>query len=359
VRLAAPVLAAALAAALAGCSGVSERPPVSFEAASFSDLAGWREGDPRPGLTAFRRGCPRAAAIRPPLALPIDAETLKARLAKACAEAESLAAADAAAVRGFFERRFAPYRVLGPNGPEGLFTGYYEPELRASRRKHGGYTVPIHGLPPGANGGAVLASRAEIETGAAGRDWPVLFWAADAVDVFTLHIQGSGRLKLDDGRYARVAYAGNNGHGYVAIGRLLRERNVLPEGGAAMPDIRAWMRANPEAGQALMRENPRYIFFRAVADAGGVVGQLGAVLTPMASLAVDTGLIPLAVPLWLETNGPAAKDQPLHLLVVAQDTGSAIKGAVRGDIFWGSGEDALAAAGRMAERGRYFLLLPR
>ena len=355
VRLA----ALALAAAAAGCSGVSDRPPVRFEAAAFTDLAGWREADPRAALSAFVRGCPRAGAIRSPAALPVSAESLKSRLASACIEAASLVGADAVSVRGFFEHRFMPYRVLGPDGPEGLFTGYYEPELRASRRRHGDYTVPIHGLPPSAKGTAVLATRAEIETGAAGRDWPVLFWAADAVDVFTLHIQGSGRLKLAEGGFARVAYAGNNGHGYVAIGRLLRERNVLPEGGATMPDIRAWMRANPEAGRALMRENPRYIFFRAVADTGGVVGQLGAVLTPMASLAVDTALIPLGVPLWLETNRPAAKAEPMRLMVVAQDTGSAIKGAVRGDIFWGTGEAALDAAGRMAERGRYFLLVPR
>jgi len=335
---------------------VSDRPPVRYEAASFAELDGWREGDPRAALTAFRNA---ALRLRPTAPLPIDAGTLRAKLAKAC---DGLAPADsgsAESARRFFERHFTPYRVLGPAGPQGLFTGYYEPLLRASRRKHGDYVHPIHGLPPAAQAGGVLATRAEIENGDAALGWPVLFWADDPVAVFTLHVQGSGWLALAEGGHVRVAYAGNNGRGYVAIGRVMRERGLLSADDTTMPAIQAKLRADPTAGRALMHENPRYIFFRAVADTAGVTGQLGATLTPMASLAVDTGFIPLGAPLWLETNRPAAKDAPLRLLVVAQDTGAAIKGAVRGDIFWGSGDAALAEAGRMAERGRYFLFLPR
>jgi membrane-bound lytic murein transglycosylase A len=205
----------------------------------------------------------------------------------------------------------------------------------------------------------VLPTRAEIENGAAAKGWRVLFWAKDPVDVFTLHVQGSGRIVLPDGSLARVAYAGNNGHGYVAIGRLMRERNILPEGGAHMPAIQAWLRANPEAGRALMQENPRFIFFREVPDGGGTKGQLGVALTPLASLAVDPSFIPLGLPLWLDTTWPIEKDKPMRMLVVAQDTGAAIKGPVRGDVFFGGDRPAALYAGHMAQRGRYFLLLPK
>ena len=187
----------------------------------------------------------------------------------------------------------------------------------------------------------------------------MLFWAKDPVDVFTLHIQGSGRIALDDGRFTRVAYAGNNGQGYVAIGRVMRERRLLPADGTNMPAIQAWLRANPEAGRALMQENPRFIFFREVPDTEGTKGQLGVKLTALASLAVDRGFIPMGLPLWLDTNRPREKTKPLRLLVVAQDTGAAIKGPVRGDVFFGSDRPALEYAGHMAERGRYFLLLPK
>ena len=279
-------------------------------------------------------------------------------MARVCAAAAEAGVSDAASARRFFEENFTPHRVLGPNGPEGLFTGYYEPVLRATRRKRDGYSVPIYAKPTEAKDGVVLASRADIENGASA-NWPVLFWAADPVEVFTLHVQGSGRLELAEGGYARVGYAGNNGHGYVAIGRLMRERGLLPADGTNMPAIQTWLRANPDAGRALMQENPRYIFFREVPDREGTRGQQGVALTEMATLAVDPAFIPMGLPLWLVTNWPAEKEKPLRMLVVAQDTGSAIKGPVRGDIFFGSGRLAPHHAGHMAERGSYFLLLPK
>ena len=153
-----------LAIALAGCGSVSEAPPIRYQQAAFADLAGWRDADPRPALAALLRGCPRSGAIKVPAAVPVDAATLKAKLAAACDEARTLEPNDAATARGFFERRFVPYRVRGPRGDDGLFTGYYEPEFRASRRRHGDYTVPIHALPPDTKPGTTLPTRAAIET---------------------------------------------------------------------------------------------------------------------------------------------------------------------------------------------------
>lgn len=345
--------ALAVAAVLAGCSGVNDKPPVRYLPASFADLPGWAGADPRAALSAFRLGC---GAQRPTAApLPIGAAALRDSLAAACRAAATSGAAEA---RAFFEAHFAPWRVEGPSGPEGLFTGYYEPTLDAARTRRPGFGAPIYALPAEAKPGAMLPARADIESGAPGR-WRVLFWARDPVDVFTLHVQGSGRLALAEGGFARVSYAGNNGHGYVAIGRLMRERNLLPEGGANMPAIQAWLRANPGAGRALMQENPRYIFFREVPAGEGPKGQPGVALTPLASLAVDASFIPLGLPLWLDTTWPLEAGKPLRMLVVAQDTGAAIKGPVRGDVFFGSDAGAARNAGHMAQRGRYFLLLPK
>lgn len=342
-------LAASLALVLTGCAAPSDR-AARYEPVPFAELRGWPPVDPRPALRAFGRSCKQLTA----------AASLGRDWRAACAEAEELtvtAAADAPIIQGFFGRAFEPHRVIGPDGPNGLFTGYYEPELRAARSKRPGYEVPIYAPPPGSS--EKLPARAEIESGIVAKDWTVLFWAADPVDVFTLHIQGSGRLALAEGGFTRIAFAGHNGYDYVAIGRIMRERHLLPPERSDMPAIRAWLRANPAAGLALMRENPRFIFFRELGDRGGPVGQSGVALTPMVSLAVDPRFIPLGALLWLDSNWPGAAARPLRTLTVAQDTGGAINGAVRGDLFWGTGESALAQAGIMSERGRYYLLLPR
>ena len=253
----------ALAAVLAGCNGVSETSPVRYLPVSFAALPGWAESDPRLTLAAFDQTCKaRGIGGTSHAALPMDTAALRAGLAKACRAAAAADAPDPASARRFFETHFVPHRVIGPGGPEGTFTGYYEPRLDASRRRRPGFDVPIYGLPSGAKPGAVLPARAEIENGTVARNWPVLFWAKDPVEVFTLHIQGSGRIVLAEGGFSRVSYAGNNGHGYVAIGRLMRERALLPADGINMPAIQAWLRANAEAGRTLMQENPRFIFFR-------------------------------------------------------------------------------------------------
>ncbi|MED5356794.1 MAG: MltA domain-containing protein, partial [Pseudomonadota bacterium] len=200
--------------------------------------------------------------------------------------------------------------------------------------------------------------RADIQQGSIGHRAKVLAWVDDRIDAFLLHVQGSGRILLPDGDILRIGYAGNNGHGYVSIGRVLIKKGELSAGQAGWTQIRRWIEMNPQKTDALLAENPRYIFFREILG-DGPIGAQGVALTPRRSLAVDRRYIPLGAPLWLDTVWPGGGNRPLRRLMVAQDTGSAIKGPIRGDFFWGYGQDALAEAGRMKSRGNYYLLLPK
>ncbi len=202
------------------------------------------------------------------------------------------------------------------------------------------------------------ATRAEIERGALAKRDLELFWVDDPVDAFFLHIQGSGRIRLPDGAVARIGYDGQNGRPYVPIGRILAERGALARDDVSMQTIRAWLAAQPGEAAALMDENPSYVFFRELTGEGPV-GAQGVVLTAGRSLAVDRTFLPLGVPLWLDLDDPKEGNGKLRRLVVAQDTGGAIRGPVRGDLFWGFGPEAAERAGMMKDRGTYYLLLPR
>lgn len=288
--------------------------------------------------------------------------------------------ADAVAFRAFVEARLQPYAVSDAGkGPEGTFTGYYESELAGCRDRSDGCTVPLYGMPdslvtvdmgaqyPDMKGvrlvGRVVGdrivpapARAAIEDGVLDGEAPVVAWARDPVDVHILHIQGSGQVQLPDGDVLHVGYAGNNGHPFKGIGRIMLDEGLLAPGQASMPAIRAWLKEHPEEADRIMRQNPRFIFFRRISG-DGPLGAMGVPLVPGRSIAVDTRYVPLGVPLWLDSVDPDGV--PLHRLMVAQDVGSAIKGVVRGDFFWGPGEPALAKAGRMKSPGRWFLLLPK
>jgi membrane-bound lytic murein transglycosylase A len=282
-----------------------------------------------------------------------------------CAVAATVPAGGA---KAFFEQGFEWVRV----GTDPAFaTGYYEPEILGSRTPQQGYATPIYRTPPDLirctradgqtgrgrldeTGQCVLyRTRAEIEDGALAGRGLELAWAADPIDLFFLEIQGSGRLKLADGTVMRVGYDNQNGREYVAIGRLLRERGVLPPGGADMAAIRAWMRSQPDGGKALMRENLSYIFFRELTGPGPL-GALNVPVTPRATVAADPLFTPLGAPVWLDVERPEANG-----LWVAQDTGGAIKGANRFDTFWGAGAYATQVAGGMAAKGEALLLLPK
>jgi len=274
-----------------------------------------------------------------------------------CQAAEALPERDDAAARRFFEAGFVPFAVADYGTREGLFTGYYEIELKGSRRKHGRYRTPIYRKLPDPDS-KLLPTRAEIEDGALVGRGLELLWVDDPIDAFFLQIQGSGRVRLSGGGTVRLGCDGQNGHPYVAVGRLLIERGVISRDKLTMATIRAWMKQYPEGGAALRRENPSYVFFREVSG-DGPIGAEGAVLTPERSIAIDRAFVGLGIPIWLETDERFAAAESVRRLVVAQDTGGAIKGPVRGDVFWGTGNAAAERAGVMNARGRYYLLLPR
>jgi membrane-bound lytic murein transglycosylase A len=310
-------------------------------------------------LYAFRLSCP--ALVRRTdqsgLTLPSDWQPL-------CTEASTLAPTSAVA---FFRDRFDWARV--GNG-DAFATGYYEPEIAGSRAPVPGYEVPIYVKPDdlarcygpdGKGRGRVdhegycvlYYTRAEIEDGAlAGRGLEI-GWAADPIELFFLQIQGSGRLKLPDGQVMRIGYADQNGREYIGIGRLLRDRGILPPGGASMDAIIAWMRTQPDGGQALMRENPSYIFFKELTGSGPL-GALNIAVSPQTTVAADPKFVPLGAPVFVTLDRPEASG-----IWVAQDTGGAIKGANRFDTFWGHGEAARRTAGGMSAKGEALILLPK
>lgn len=341
-----------------------------FEAASFADLPGWRDDDMAQVLGAMRASCARLRSS------PV--------WQSACAAANGVSAAE---LRPYFEAHFVPWRVAAADGnAEGLVTGYYEPLLRGSRVRRNAYDVPLYGQPDDLltidlssvspelrnlrlrgriEGRRVVPyfSRAEIDRGAAPLAGRELVWVDDAIEAFFLQIQGSGRIQLDSGETLRLGYADQNGHPYVSIGRTLIERGELRASDASMQGIQAWARANPARLGELLSQNPSYVFFRELprqtSDPSlGPPGAMGAPLTAERSIAVDPRFIPLGVPVYLSTTRPA-RDEPLNRLVFAQDTGGAIRGAVRADYFWGFGADAGREAGRMRQQGRLWVLWPK
>ena len=309
----------------------------SLTATGFDRLRGWVDDQPSATLPAFLKSCARLLSRPDVTALdPVPHSADYGRVAdwrNLCLAAEALPPGDDAAARDFFEVFFVPLAVADYGEPEGLFTGYFEIELNGSRRRHGRFQTPIYRRPPELGAGPFY-SRAEIEDGAlAGRGLELL-WVDDPIDGFFLEIQGSGRVRLEDGSAVRVGYDGKNGLPYVPVGRLLVERGIMPRSQVTMIIIRDWMNEHPEAGAALRRENSSYVFFREQRDEGAI-GAAGIVLTPERSLAVDRAYIALGLPIWLEAEERFAAAESVRRLVVAQDTGGAIKGPVRGDLFWG------------------------
>ncbi len=347
---------------------VEAAPPV-FRPATWSELPGWGEDDTAAAWEAFLQSCRRLQNQAPWQAV--------------CREAAALPAPDAAGARAFFEARLAPYQVQSAEGGEsGLITGYYEPLLNGSRFRSERFPYPIYAVPddlltvdlsevyPELKGyrlrGRLVGrkvvpywSRAGIEDGEAPLKNKVLVYVDDPIDLFFLQIQGSGRVKLPDGRLVRVGYGDQNGHPYRSIGKWLVEQGELTVDKASMQGIKDWVRANPVRLRELLDTNPSYVFFRELPGGeGGPPGALGVPLTDGRSLAVDPRAIPLGAPLFLATTWPNS-GKPLNRLMLAQDTGGAIRGAVRADFFWGFGPEAGKLAGAMRQSGRYWLLWPR
>ncbi len=311
-------------------------------------------------LAAFARSCPvlMRREDRSGLARPQDWQEV-------CAQASP---ANMASPAAFFRERFEWVRV---GEGKAFATGYYEPEIAGVRVRQPGFDVPVYRTPPDLTrctkadgttgrgridetGTCVLYfTRAEIEDGALANKGLEIAWAADPIALFFLHIQGSGRLKAPDGSIMRIGYDNQNGREYVAIGRQLRERGILPPGGASMAAITAWMRSQPDGGRALMRENLSYIFFRELTGPGPL-GALNLPVTARVTVAADPLFVPLGAPVFLDLDRSEADG-----LWVAQDTGGAIKGANRFDTFWGAGEYAERMAGGMSANGTALILLPK
>lgn len=337
--------------------------------AAWSELPDWGRDALKPSLEAFLRSC--AVLQKRP-----DWEAV-------CNDASQLAASGEREASLFFETRFDPWRVLnGDDSDTGLVTGYYEPLLRGSRVRTDRYRYPLYGVPGDLlvidlgelypdlknrrlrgklEGNRVVPypARADIDRRPDRFSGTELAWVDDAVEAFFLQIQGSGQVQLESGERLRLGYADQNGHPFRSLGRALIDDGEIAPERASMQGIKEWARRNPQKVQQYLDTNPSYVFFRELPpDLPGPLGALGVPLTPERSIAVDARVVPLGVPVWLSTTYPNAAD-PLNRLVMAQDTGGAINGAVRADFFWGFGDAAGQQAGRMRQPGRMWILMPK
>ena len=350
---------------------------------TFKSLPGWKTDKHSDALPAFLKSC--AQLEKQPENKTVGTLEEMGRIKDwlpLCKSARLIRPGNTVEAQYFFESGFQAYSIGSPWPASGLFTGYYEADLKGAFRPDSRYRYPILSRPKDLISASLgqfddkwrgehiagrlskgkyvpYYTRAEIEAGVLnGRQLEIL-WVDSPVDAFLLHIQGSGRINLSDGTSIRLAYAGRNGHRYTPVGRELVAAGIMRLDDVNMPAIRDWMEANPVGGDALRKKNKSYIFFR-VAKTSGPVGAQGVLLTPGRSMAIDPKYIPYGVPLWLVTTDPGTKPKkPLRRIVIAQDTGSAIKGPVRGDLFWGHGRVATTKAGLMKEKGVYYLLLPK
>jgi membrane-bound lytic murein transglycosylase A len=339
----------------------------ALQPAAYGDLPGWQGDDLLPAFQAFVNQC---ASLQK-----------QALWRAACNSASTAAPTDASSVRAWFESQLRPWQLVNPDGNRtGLVTGYYEPILKGSRTRKSPYTTPVFGVPEDlivVDLGELypelkhMRLRGRLE----GRklvpyysraDWAQqedkrksLLWVDDPIDFFFMQIQGSGQIELDDGSRIRLNYADQNGHPYRSIGRWLIDKGELKPEQASMQGIKAWARANPKRLQELLNTNPSLVFFRELkAEGSGPQGAMGLALTPERSIAVDPRITPLGAPVWLATTQPNS-DAPLQRLMLAQDTGGAIRGPVRADFYWGSGPAAGSQAGKMKQSGSMWVLLPR
>jgi membrane-bound lytic murein transglycosylase A len=312
--------------------------PAPAQVLEFEQLDGWFDDNHSAALTAFLTTCD---LIDAPDWRPI------------CAVAADTPQDDTSA-RSFFELFFKPV-IIGT--PPALFTGYFEPELDGSPTRGGRFQYPIYRRPPELAEGTQYHSRAMIDGGILAGRGLELAWLDDPIDVYFLQIQGSGRIRMTDGSIIRVGYAAANGQPYRSIGQEMVRRGSHTLDQVSAQEIRAWVRRNPAAGRDLMNTNPSYVFFRKIGDLAadrGPIGAMGRSITTLRSVAIDPKFTPLGAPVWIEKDGR----DPIRRLMVAQDTGGAIKGMQRADIFYGTGAGAGDAAGTVKDPGRMVLLLP-
>lgn len=381
------MLGLALAGLLGACA-LHGPDRMGAQPTSLHTLPGWAAEHPAAAIPALRRDCERLA--RMPADRSLGGTGITAQLggragtwAGPCADLRTLPPGDIAA-RAFFERDFIAYRLTNRGRSTALFTGYYEPEIRGSLQRGGVYQTPAYARPDdlvavdlgqfdptlaGQHSDGRLVegrlrpyyNRAEIEHGALAGRGLELVWLADPVDLFFLQIQGSGRVRLPDGRVVRLGYDGKNGRPYTPIGKLLADQHQLPANAITADNIRAWLATHPDRAAAMMDQNQDYVFFKPLSGLSpqdGAPGTLGVSLSPGRSAAVDPADIPLGAPLWIDTTDPIT-GKPWQRLMQAEDLGAAIRGPTRADLFYGWGADAEARAGRAHQAGTLTILLPR
>lgn len=388
MRLPRLTFAVTLCLTLTGCAALTLLEPkkgneeLYLKESSFSRIQNWDTDNQAAAIVPLQKSCSRILKKDPAAEMGVGGFAGSAgQWQEVCQKLSLYLLPTDAEARQFFQENFTPYEVWGDDSREGLFTGYYEPTLYGSFKKHGKFNIPIYSRPndliavnlgdfkPSLKGETVMGrltgqklvpyyKRAEIEKGALKKRRHVMVWVDNAVDAFFLHIQGSGQIILDNKKVLRVGYAAENGQPYTAIGRELVQRGALAKENVSMQSIRDWLEQHPDETPEIMNLNTSYIFFNELKNEGGPLGAEGIPLTPGRSIAVDRKKIPYGIPLWLEAEEPD-NDGCLQRLMIAQDTGGAITGAVRGDFFWGSGEEATHKAGRMKSRGHAWVLLPK
>jgi membrane-bound lytic murein transglycosylase A len=350
--------AAGLLSGCAGTSGSAVDSKVRMAPISFNEIPGWNEDRQGEALAALRRSCPKLTA-GPETRIVTDGgeKTVSAAEWKTiCDAAAGIKDSDSRAARSFFEENFRPLVVQAP----GKFTGYFEPELRGSRAPSRIFTVPVYRRPTDLGDGPYL-TRAEIEQGALKGKGLEIAWVQDPVALYEVQVQGSGRIHLAEGGVLSIGFDGSNNRPYTAIGGVLADMGVMRRDEVNWPAIRDWLKRNPQDGREVMRKNERYIFFKDTRTAAAA-GSQGVALTAQRSIAVDPAFTPYGTPIWIDTQRPVAgKPGQLEMyrhLLIAQDSGAAIKGPARGDVFFGSGARAADWAGRMVGNGRAIVLVP-
>lgn len=375
--------ASSLCFLLVACVGPVEKivPEPNLKPASYTDLPGWGDDNFKTLIPAFTKSCERILKADPAKSFGTLKEAgTYGDWRPACYEFIALDTDDFERVQSFFETRFTPYQILSDNEETGLFTGYYEASLKGSRVRGGPYQTPLYQRPED----LVMVQLGDFREDLKGRriagrvvdgnlkpyearpqivngNWPhndkVLVWVDNPVDAFFVQIQGSGVVELAEGGTMRIGYAGQNGHVYYAVGRELIKRGALTKENVSMQSIRQWLESSPAQADEIMNTNASYVFFKQI-DGAGPVGGEGVVLTAGRSLAVDHSLLSYGLPLWADIEAPVPGAGKLQRLLIAQDTGGAIRGPVRGDVFWGYGDMAETLAGPMKSQGRYWALLP-
>lgn len=375
---------------LSGCAGtgaVSEGPQKTLvlKSSNFASVSGWGEDDLQGFMQAYNTSCARILKKSPGDKFSANpAFGTYGPWQENCRKGQGINTNDSASVRSFIENNFKVVQATGAGDPNGLFTGYYESTLNGSRTKHGVYQHPLLARPADLvmvdlgefreelKGQRIAGrvkdgklkpyeDRAAIVSGKLAGATPLVY-LDDPHDAFFVQVQGSGIVHLDDGSIMRVGYAGQNGHVYYAIGRELVKRGIYTKDEVSMESITRWMRDNPDKAEELMNTNKSYVFFEEMPDDGsdaGPKGGEGVALTPVRSLAIDSSILPYGFPVFLSADTTDLSGKKFNRLLMAQDTGGAIRGPVRGDVFWGSGADAEAKASPMKARGQYWFLLPK